>query len=258
MSRDPIFRFTLLTIILLIAVRLLAQQAQPPQPAADQKAASEMSAYELQFQGDEFSFGKHYDKALESYRAAIVKEPQNPVLYNKAAVAEIQLRANAAAKDYLKQALQLDPQYPEAQNNLGVVAYIQKDYAQAVLEYKKAIALDPQVATFHSNLATAYFAQKKYDEAMAEFGHAVDLDPELMLRTSTGGTAAQIGEPQDKAYYAYMLARVYAKRGDVERCLHCLDDAKNAGYPKVNDAGKDPDFQEVRQDPRFDQTNIPH
>ena len=127
-----------------------------------------------------------------------------------------------------------------------------------MLEYKKAVELGPEVATFHSNLGTAYFAEKQYDEAMAEYEKAVNLDPELLVRSSAGGTSAQIGQPQDKAYYAYMLARVYAKRGDVERCLHCLDDAKNAGYPKVNDAGKDPDFEQVRQDPRFDQTNIPH
>jgi tetratricopeptide (TPR) repeat protein len=255
MSRNTALKLTLLIVILLLAVGVCAaQETEAGTPAPP----SQLTAYELQYRGDSLAFHKQYEEALEMYRAAMVKEPQNPMLHNKAGVVEIQLRQIEAAKRDFRQAVRLDPEYPEAQNNLGVVAYIEKEYAQATIEYKKAVALAPDVATFHSNLGTAYFAQKKYDAAMAEFEKAVNLDPELMLSSSSGSTTAQLGEPQDKAYYAYMLARVYARRGDVERCLHCLDDAKNAGYPKLNDAGKDPDFEQVRQDPRFDQTNIPH
>jgi tetratricopeptide (TPR) repeat protein len=255
MSRNTLLKLSLLIVILLLAVGVCAAQETEQAPPPN---ASEVTAYELQYRGDSFAFHKQFQDALGMYRAAIEKDPQNPVLYNKAGVTEIQLRHVETAKRYFRHALRLDPQYPEAQNNLGVVAYVQKEYAQAAIEYKKAVLLAPDVATFHSNLGTAFFAQKNYDAAMAEFEKAIDLDPELMLRSSAGGTAAQIGEPQDRAYYAYMLARVYARRGDVERCLHCLDDAKNAGYPKVNDAGKDPDFEQVRQDPRFEQANIPH
>ncbi len=255
MARNTVLKFTLLIVLVLLAVGVCAAQEVEQAPPLN---SSQATAYELQYRGDSLAFHKQYAEALEMYRAAIAKEPQNPVLYNKAGVTEIQLRHIESAKRYFRQALARDPEYPEAQNNLGVVAYIQKEYGLAVIEYKKAVALAPDVATFHSNLGTAYFAEKKYDEAMAAFEKAVELDPELMINTSAAETTAQLGQPQDKAYYAYMLARVYARRGDVERCVHCLDDAKNAGYAKVNDAGKDPDFEQVRQDPRFDQANIPH
>jgi hypothetical protein len=44
---------------------------------------------------------------------------------------------------------------------------------------------------------------------------------------------------------------MYAKRGDCERCVHCLRKAQEEGYPRLQDVKKDPEFATVREDPRI-------
>ena len=66
-----------------------------------------------------------------------------------------------------------------------------------------------------------------------------------------------LASPEDRAHYSYMLAKLYAQHGDVERCLHCLRQAKEAGYSKLPEVHSDADFAVVRTDPRFNQLAIP-
>ena len=63
--------------------------------------------------------------------------------------------------------------------------------------------------------------------------------------------AAQLSSPEDRAYYQYLLAKMYAKKGDIERCLECLQKAKEGGYNRIKDVYKDEEFVTVRTDPRF-------
>ncbi|MBZ5630543.1 MAG: tetratricopeptide repeat protein, partial [Acidobacteriia bacterium] len=106
-------------------------------------------------------------------------------------------------------------------------------------------------ASVHSNLGTAWFARRKIDKAMAEYERAFELDPGVLLRSSGSGVAARILSPEDRAYYSYVLAKMYAKRGDVERCLECLRKAKGEDYSRIKDVNRDPEFAIVRTDPRF-------
>jgi hypothetical protein len=50
-----------------------------------------------------------------------------------------------------------------------------------------------------------------------------------------------------------MLAKVYAKRGDVERCLQCLKMAKSEGYRDMANVYKDEEFSRMWQDSRLQQ-----
>ena len=209
------------------------------------------SASELESKGDVLRFRKAYPEALTCYQFALSKDPNNAVLLNKAGIANLEMSELDPAHKYFDKAIKKNPKYSEAHNNLGVVFYAQGQYKKAVKQYQKALALNETSASFHSNLGTAFFAQKKNDKAMAEYSRALELDPDVLVRSFSGGTAAQISSPAERANYAYLLARMYGKRGDVERCLHCLKRAKQEGYEKIQEASKDPDFAAIRQDPRF-------
>ena len=63
--------------------------------------------------------------------------------------------------------------------------------------------------------------------------------------------AAQVASPEDRAHYWYVLAKMYAQRGDCDRCLHGLRKAQDEGYRKLQDATKNAEFASVRQDPRI-------
>lgn len=56
--------------------------------------------------------------------------------------------------------------------------------------------------------------------------------------------------PENRAQYWYVLAKMYAERGDCERCVHCLRKAHEEGYRKLHDINKDPEFSSVRNGPR--------
>jgi tetratricopeptide (TPR) repeat protein len=225
--------------------RALATQRPPESPPA------EASAAQLEQTADVLRARKAYDEALVYYAAALRKDPDNPVLHNKRGITELQLNNLKAAQKDFQRAIKKNSRYAEAYNNLGVVAYIQRNYKKAVRQYQKALQLQENSASVHSNLGAAWFAQRQIEKAMTEYARAVELDPDVLLRGSEAGVAARILSPEDRAYYSYLLAKMYAKRGDVERCLECLRKAKQDGYSHIKDANQEPEFAIVRADSRF-------
>ena len=126
-----------------------------------------------------------------------------------------------------------------------------KNYQKAIKEYLKALALQDGSASYHSNLGTAYFAMKEYPAAMNEYAIALQLDPDVFEHRSQSGIAAQMSSPQDRAYYSFLLARMYAKSGNSDRALEYLRKAMEDGYKDIDAVYKDQEFAALRKDPRF-------
>ncbi len=243
----------LMTALLMMAIMLALL---PYSAAADdsQQGAVSMSAMtvaDLEARGDSARIRKDFRTAIDYYRAALKKDRNNAVLYNKVGISELLLQDYRSAQSDFDKSLKRDKNYAEPLNNLGVVAYSQKNYGRAIKYYKRALALNETNASFHANLGTAWFAQKKLERAVLEYTRALELDPEVLLRiTERGGVAAKIASPEERAQYMYLLAKLYAKRGDLEHSLECLKKAKEEGY-KVDDVYKDQEFATLWQDPRL-------
>jgi len=221
-----------------------AAPVEPPSPTA--------TAAELEMKADELRQRKLLLDAVDYYKAALKKKPANPAaIYNKMGVAQLQLSRLDDARKSFDHAIHANRKFAEAYNNLGVVYQFQKKYGKAEKEYKRALALKEDSASFHSNLGTAYFAHKKFDLAIAEYNRALQLDPEVFERRSQTGIAAQMSSPEDRAHYSYVLARMYAKTGDLDRSLTYLRKAMEDGYKGIDDVYKDEEFATLRKDPRF-------
>jgi tetratricopeptide (TPR) repeat protein len=220
-----------------------AQRVEPPSPTA--------SSEELENRGDELRAEKNYLDALDYYRAALAKKPNNPQIYNKAGIAELMDLHYREAGRFFERALRGDHSYADAYNNLGVIQYEAKKYSQAIKRYKQAIQLQADSASFFSNLGAAYFARKDFAEAVTAYAQALQLDPGVFDRTSHSGVSAQLASPEDRAHYDYVLAKLYAKIGSAERSLEYLKKAMEEGYKNVNDVFKDPEFAVLRKDSRF-------
>ena len=54
-----------------------------------------------------------------------------------------------------------------------------------------------------------------------------------------------------------MLAKAYAKRGDVEGCLQCLRKAKEDGYRNLANVYKDEEFSRMRDNPKLQEVVPP-
>jgi pentatricopeptide repeat protein len=126
-----------------------------------------------------------------------------------------------------------------------------KNYRKAVSEYQKALAIHEDNASYHSNLGTAYFALREFPAAVNEYVRAMQIDPEIFEHRSQTGIAAHMSSPEDRAYYSFVLARIYAKAGDLDRALEYLRRAMEDGYKGIDSVYKDQEFAMLRKDPRF-------
>src|SRR6185369_5984564 len=105
-----------------------ARRAEPPSANA--------AVAELEQRADTLRAEKAYLDALDYYRAAIAKDPNNAKLYNKAGINELQMaRFNEARKDF-EIAVKKDREFADAYNNLGVIYYLQKKYGKAISKYE--------------------------------------------------------------------------------------------------------------------------
>jgi len=245
----------LVVLAMLVAIpRYSKAEADSPQAAPNLNL---MTAAELEKAGDEARTEKDYVKAIDYFEAAIRKDRKNAVLYNKLGLSELRKDEFKAARMDFEKAAKLNPKYAEAINNIGATEYIKKNYGNAAKYFKKAVALDEGHATYHINLGAAWFSQKKMDRAIAEYIRAIEIDPEAFRHDNRTGIAAQIASPEERAQYSYLLAKAYAKRGDLEGCLQCLRKAKEDGYRNLANVYRDEEFSRLRDNPKLQEVVPP-
>ena len=230
------------------------QTAPPPAAAPTLAEMRAMTADQLDAEGDRLRAGKDYLSAIDCYRAAISKH-SSAQYYNKVAIAELQLRHPAEAEKAAKKAVRKDKRMAEAWNNLAVSYYMRTTLPHhlddAIRTYQRAISLKPESASFHNNLATAYMDDKQFERGVAEYRKAFDLDPEFFERASQNGISAHLSSPQDRAQYFFVMARLFASTGDLDRALHFLRSAMEDGYPQIDEVYHDKEFAQAMSDERF-------
>lgn len=235
----------------------LVCQSRPPesQPASSPTVAADpisptMSAAELEIRADQLRAAKDYIDAYDFYRAALAKNPQSAVLYNKLGINELMSLRLRQAKSDFERALHLNRRFASAYNNLGVLEYALKKDHSAIKDYEKAIRLEEN-ATYYSNLGAAYFSKKDFLKATEAYRRAIEIDPDVFENSNRAGISGQIASPEDRAHFAYVLAELYAKQGLADRSLECLRRALEEGYKHVDDAYSNAAFAQLRKDPRF-------
>ncbi len=216
-----------------------------------------LDAAQLEMRGDIFRSQNDLVEARRYYERALKKNQKSAKLWNKLGVMSLQSRDYDAAQMYLLQAVKYDKKFAEAVNNLGVLYYIRKDYNRAEMQYKRALEL-ADTASFHSNLGALYLERDETSLAIEQYRLALQLDPQVLERTSATGVAARAVTAQERGRYAFLMARLYARLGDVDHSLDHLKRSLQNGYKPPVDLMTDADFTGVRQDPRFpDVMNTP-
>ena len=226
----------------------VASATDLPKPAAEQPGAR---TSELEIKGDLARIHKDYASAIDDYRLALRSDPKNSKLYNKLGIAELKDdRMRAARSDFAKSS-RLDPHFAPPLNNLGAAACMEKKYMAATTYLKQALALDEANASAHVNLGEAWLGLGQLDRAMTEYSRALELDGDIFAENQTGGTTAQLRTPEQRAMASYLIARMYAKRGNLEGALEQLRRAKEDRYYAIANVYKDPEFASLWNDPRL-------
>ncbi len=222
-----------------------APQITPPLiPAANATAAN------LEAQGDLLRAEKRYLDSVDYYQAAIAKHP-TATLWNKTGMAYLFVQRYHDAQKAFERAIKLDKAAPEAYNNRAFIEQVNKNPGKAIKYYHKALALRPESSTFHYNLASAYFAKHEFEQSAQEYRTAYQLDPGIFQRVSKTGIMAQACSPEDRAAFAFMVARMYAQSGDFDRSLEYLRKAMEEGYKSIQKVYSEPEFATLRTDKRF-------
>lgn len=248
---------TLRIAVVLLLMTLAGYGVAKPVPAEIKAAMGSMSVAELEAAGDAAKVQKDYGLAMRYFEAALRKDKNNGALYNKLGLTELQNNNLRAARMDFDKAAKRNPKSAEAVNNIGAVEYMDKNYSSAAKYFKKAVALDETRATFHVNLGASWFNQGNLDRALAEYTRALELDPDALDQHSRTGVMAQVTTMEEQARYSYMLAKIYARRGDLENALRCLKKAKEEGYRNLASVYKEQEFAKMWQDPQLHELVTP-
>lgn len=191
-----------------------------------------------------------YASAAAYYQQALRTGAPDSQLYNKLGIAQLKLDEKSAARKSFLQAIKTDPRNANALNNLGALFCVEKKYKTALRYMKDALALDEGNAAFHVNMAETWAGLSQIDRAMTEYARALELDPDIFT-SGEAGEIAQVRSPEQRARMDYLIAKVYAKNGNLNGALDYLQRAKDGRYPQLADVYIDKEFAALWQDPRL-------
>lgn len=246
---------TMRTLFALIAATTLGFFAAPfiradslldlPKPDALQIAKT------AEMKGDLERVHDNFYMAISYYQQALRSDPRNPAILNKMGIAELKLGDRGPARKHFSQALKYDPRNISALNNLGAVSYLDKKYKNAVKYLKQALELDESSAPAHLNLAEAWMGMGQIDRAMTEYARALELDADILNESATG-VSARVSTPEQRARVNFLIAKAYAKRGNIDGALEYLKRARDGRFPEMSRVYKDQEFAILLSDPRLE------
>lgn len=210
------------------------------------------SAQVLENEADILRARRFPEDAIDYYNYALARGGSKERLLNKVGLAELQMRNNSLAQAYFTRAVKVNKKDPHAWNNLGAAEYVNGDLGAAISAYKKAIKLNRKEAVYYANLSNIYFERKDFSEGRKQMEIAMKLDPSVFDRNDgQGGIAAHVLSADDRARFAFEMARMYAQQGNEDSMLHSLGMACEAGMNIQQEMKKDPALAKYIEDPRI-------
>ncbi len=205
--------------------------------------------------------GRNED-ALAAYRRAIELDPKFAHPHNGlGTVYHRQCRYDDALAAY-RRAIELDPKEAAPHKGLGNVYADLGRTEDAIAAYQRAIELDPKYAHPHNDLGLIYYAQGRYEDALAAYRRAIELNPKYAAPlVGIAGASRHLGDMAQAARYVemarallpdeYHLACLESISGNIDAAIEHLRKALEAKPDQRDWARRDPDFDFIRDDPRF-------
>lgn len=215
----------------------------------DDLARAEAAAREGDIQ---MSKGEAY-AALLRFLDAVKFNPNSEAFENKLAIAYAKLSYFDKAREAALRSLALNPQYAYGYNTLGTLELIAGKTSRAIKDFQLAIRNRADIASFYVNLANGYLQKDAIDKAIEALRQAVAIDPEIFTRQGGGGGVGvqSAAAPFKESSQFYVLARIYAERGDDVQALDSLKRAFEGGYTDFDRLRRDKEFARLKETPEF-------
>ena len=174
---------------------------------------------------------RNFPSAIDKYRQALELDSDNAYVWCEFASACNLSSDPEAAEKAARQATRLHPGYFQAYEQLGWALELQGRYEEAIPAFEYALQLEPDQRFARDHLGRVHLAQGNYSQALAQFEKARQLEesPGLFVR----------------------ISQTYAALGDRESALNELEKALVAGYRNSDAIDASPNFDPLRDDPRF-------
>ena len=149
---------------------------------------------------------KEYEKAIETYKKAIVLKPDYYQAYNNIGIAYNSLKKVDDALESIKMSLTINPKNENAYNNLSVSLRLKGDMTGSIEAGKKAIEINPEYAEGYINLGTTYMNIRNFDEAISAFKKAIEINNNSFEAYASLGNLYFTQVNYDKAIENYQMA----------------------------------------------------
>jgi Flp pilus assembly protein TadD len=215
----------------------------------------------------------HLEQADAASRKALELDPDLAEAHSaRGHVLALQKRHDEAATEF-ETAIRLDPQLYEAYFFYARSEYLRGDIEKTALLYEKASAVQPEDYKAPI-LAASMYERLEDDEAeriallrgLQTVERHLELNPDDQRALSLGANAqlriggreralewarrAEALNPGSSTVY-YNLACFYVRAGEVEKGLECLEKRIEGGALPREWIENDPDFDAIRDNPRF-------
>jgi len=130
-------------------------------------------------QGDNHLKEDNYDKAVESYTAAIKLNPKSKEAHRKLAEAHAKYDKNDLALEEFAKTIEIDSKYAYAYKYRGQIYNNQEKWEEAAKEFESALKIEPDDLYSLNRLGLIYRMLSRYQDARNVLQKAVALDPEM-------------------------------------------------------------------------------
>lgn len=203
--------------------------------------------------------------AENEFRQAINLNPSSEWAHGRYAVYLMLVSRFDEALAEAQKAQQLDPLSLEMDLNVCLVYSGAREYDKSIQECRRVLEIDPKFVVAHYYIGVSELYQRKYEEALSELEIAKPLGNPVLLAVAIAHAAQ--GDRQQafqdlkhlkqhaKTVYVspYGMAEVYNHLGDREKAFEMLDQSFREHCDELMFLSIDPDFDDLRDNPRFKQ-----
>jgi peroxin-5 len=110
-----------------------------------------------------FNLSFEYDRAVDCFKAAVLKRPDDYLLWNKLGATQANGRRSEEAVDAYFRALEIKPVYTRARANLGISFLALNRYGDAAKAFLSALAINDDAEHIWGNLRTVFSLMQRPD-----------------------------------------------------------------------------------------------
>jgi eukaryotic-like serine/threonine-protein kinase len=212
------------------------------------------------------SYEWKWEEAEQSYKKAISLNPNYATAHQWYGLSLTLMGRFDEALREARIAQQLDPLSLIVNSNAGYTLYFARQYDQAIVELEKAKELDPNFPLVYQIFGYIYGKKGDTAKSVEALTKAVELAPDNLSFEADLAWAHAISGEKEKAEETldqllrisintyvppFHLAGICVGLNQNDRAIDWLEKAYNDRSDQITYIGKDPRFDSLREDPRF-------